>query len=85
MLEQKAALHDLGRVVYGLAGIALGIIGLVWRDFAAVWQPLENLGAASHRAVIAVVFPIVIYAVFEIGFRVSLPKSFLYDSGILPF
>ena len=34
---------------------------------------------------IAVVFPIVIYAVFEIGFRVSLPKSFLYDSGILPF
>jgi hypothetical protein len=34
---------------------------------------------------IAVAFPIVIFAVFEIGFRVSLPKSFLYDSGILPF
>src|SRR5205814_1692325 len=34
---------------------------------------------------IAVIFPIVIFAIFEIGFRVSLPKSFLYDSGILPF
>lgn len=56
MFEQKAAFRDLGRVVYGLAGVALGIIGLVWRDFAAVWQPLENLGAASHRAVIAVIF-----------------------------
>jgi uncharacterized membrane protein YphA (DoxX/SURF4 family) len=56
VFEQKTAFHDLGRRVYGLAGIALGIIGLVWRDFAAVWQPLENLGAASHRAVSAVVF-----------------------------
>lgn len=56
MFKQKAAFHDLGRLVYGLAGIALGIIGLVWRDFGAVWQPLENLGAASHRAVIAVIF-----------------------------
>jgi len=36
-------------------------------------------------AAIAVVFPIVIFAVFEIGFRVSLPKSFLYNAGLLPF
>jgi len=34
---------------------------------------------------IAVAFPIVIFAVFELGFRVSLPKSFLYETGILPF
>ena len=26
-----------------------------------------------------------VFVVFEIGFRVSLPKSFLYTSGILPF
>jgi uncharacterized membrane protein YphA (DoxX/SURF4 family) len=56
VFEPKTAFHDLGRWMYGLAGIALGVIGLVWRDFAAVWQPLENLGAASHRALIAVVF-----------------------------
>ena len=36
-------------------------------------------------AAIMVAFPIVIFAVFEIGFRVSLPKSFLYSSGLLPF
>ena len=36
-------------------------------------------------AAIAVIFPIVIFAVFELGFRVSLPKSFLYDLGVLPF
>ncbi|TMC71675.1 MAG: tripartite tricarboxylate transporter TctB family protein [Chloroflexi bacterium] len=36
-------------------------------------------------AAIAVAFPIVIFAVFEIGFRVSLPKSFLFSSGLLPF
>jgi len=56
VFEGKAAFQDLGRLVYGLAGIALGIIGLVSRDFGAVWQPLENLGAGSHRALIAVLF-----------------------------
>jgi putative tricarboxylic transport membrane protein len=36
-------------------------------------------------ALITVAFPIVIFAIFEIGFRVTLPKSFLYSSGVLPF
>jgi hypothetical protein len=36
-------------------------------------------------ALIAVAFPLVIFAAFELGFRVSLPKSFLYNSGLLPF
>jgi putative tricarboxylic transport membrane protein len=36
-------------------------------------------------ALILVAFPIVIFVVFEIGFRVTLPKSFLYDNGVLPF
>jgi uncharacterized membrane protein len=36
-------------------------------------------------AAITVAFPIVIFAVFELGFRVALPKSFLYSSGLLPF
>lgn len=36
-------------------------------------------------AAITVAFPIVIFLIFEIGFRVSLPKSFLYTSGVLPF
>jgi hypothetical protein len=58
VFDRREAFHDLGRVVYGLAGIALGMIGLVWRDFAAVWQPLENLGAVSHRETLACVFAV---------------------------
>jgi len=34
---------------------------------------------------ILVAFPLVIYLAFEVGFRVALPKSFLYRNGILPF
>ena len=33
-------MSQLGRHVYGLAAIALGLIGLWWGDFASVWQPL---------------------------------------------
>lgn len=36
-------------------------------------------------ALIAIAVPLAIYLAFELGFRVTLPKSFLYDSGILPF
>jgi uncharacterized membrane protein YphA (DoxX/SURF4 family) len=28
--------------VYGLAGIGLGSVGLIWGDFAAVWQPVPT-------------------------------------------
>lgn len=47
---------DLGRLVYGFAGIVLGVIGLIARDFAAVWQPLENLGVDSNRETVAVIY-----------------------------
>jgi len=34
---------------------------------------------------VTVAMPAAIYAGFEFGFRVSLPKSFFYDAGMLPF
>ena len=34
---------------------------------------------------IALAFPLVIFAAFELGFQVTLPKSFLYERGIAPF
>jgi len=34
--------RNLGIHVYGLASIALGIIGFVWADFALVWQPVPD-------------------------------------------
>jgi putative tricarboxylic transport membrane protein len=36
-------------------------------------------------ALVLVAFPLVIFLAFEVGFRVALPKSFLYRNGILPF
>jgi hypothetical protein len=34
---------------------------------------------------VAVALPAVIYGAFELGFRVPLPKSFLYDLNVVPF
>ncbi len=33
---------DLGRHVYGLAAMTLGLVGLAFGDFAAVWQPVPD-------------------------------------------
>jgi uncharacterized membrane protein len=33
---------SLGSRVYGLAAIAVGLVGMVWGDFAAVWQPVPE-------------------------------------------
>ncbi|WP_116810519.1 hypothetical protein [Steroidobacter cummioxidans] len=42
--------------MYGIAAIALGVLGLISRDFAAVWQPIENLIGAADRKLIAVLY-----------------------------
>ena len=42
---------NIGYRVYGLAALALGVIGIVWADFASVWQPVpEHL---PHREMLA--------------------------------
>lgn len=48
--------RGFGRQVYGLAGIALGILGLTFHDFAAVWQPIEYLIGGADRKVIAIIY-----------------------------
>lgn len=50
------SLSNLSRIVYGLAGIALGVLGLVWQNYAAVWQPIENLIDIPNRALLASLF-----------------------------
>lgn len=47
---------ELGRLAYGLAGVWLGIIGLIARDFAAVWQPLDNIGLGFNRPITASIY-----------------------------
>ncbi len=41
ILDRIFAQH-IGVRIYGLAAIALGLVGFVWGDFAAVWQPEPN-------------------------------------------
>ena len=50
--------QDLGRPMYALSAIFLGSIGLWWRDFAGVWQPLDNLGD-FNRPVVATGYALV--------------------------
>jgi uncharacterized membrane protein YphA (DoxX/SURF4 family) len=50
MLNARAS-SNLGSHIYGFAAIALGLIGLVWRDFASVWQPVPN--TVPHRIALA--------------------------------
>jgi uncharacterized membrane protein YphA (DoxX/SURF4 family) len=42
--------------IYGLAAVALGLVGLVWGDFAAVWQPVakELPGRTALAYVVAI-------------------------------
>lgn len=50
MLNRRA-LSNLGSRVYGLGAVALGLVGLVWGDFAAVWQPVQ--AGVPHREALA--------------------------------
>ena len=54
----RSVLANLGSHVYGLGGIALGLVGLVWGDFAEVWQPIQALGKVPHRTALAYVFAV---------------------------
>ncbi|HEV7990632.1 MAG TPA: DoxX family membrane protein [Gemmatimonadaceae bacterium] len=53
MLTRRST-SDLGHHVFGAAAIAFGIIGLVWGDFATVWQPVQ--ATVPHRTLLAYLF-----------------------------
>ncbi len=55
MTLERAAAPTLGIRVYGFACCALGVIGLVWHDFATVWQPVQALGDVPFREAFAIV------------------------------
>jgi uncharacterized membrane protein YphA (DoxX/SURF4 family) len=52
----RTAFSNLGSRVYGLGAVALGLVGLVWGDFATVWQPIQALPfTVPHRTALAYV------------------------------
>jgi uncharacterized membrane protein YphA (DoxX/SURF4 family) len=47
--------------VYGLSAVALGLVGLVWGDFAVVWQPVPQ-GIPGRTALAYVVAVVILLA-----------------------
>jgi putative tricarboxylic transport membrane protein len=59
---------------YIVSGLYMGLFARWIGRYNWLWVLLLTVG-----------MPAAIYGAFELGFRVSLPKSFLYDLGVLPF
>jgi uncharacterized membrane protein YphA (DoxX/SURF4 family) len=50
-MANRRVFSSLGIYVYGVAAIALGLIGFVWRDFATNWQRVQE--NVPHRETLA--------------------------------
>ena len=72
MLVATAAIPWLG--FYVVTALYMGLFARWIGHYRWIWV-----------VVIMIAMPVAIYATFELGFRVGLPKSFLYDLGVLPF
>jgi uncharacterized membrane protein YphA (DoxX/SURF4 family) len=73
--------------VYGLAAVAFGLVGLVWGDFAAVWQPVP--ATVPGRPILAyIVAAVLLLAGLSILWRRSaapgaLTLTILYSLGVI--
>jgi hypothetical protein len=68
--------------VVAIAWLGFYIVSGLYMGLFARWIGRYNWLVVG---LLTVGMPAAIYAAFEVGFRVSLPKSFLYDIGVLPF
>ena len=94
-LPGTAAFEDRAAVVAALKLIVpmlVATFAIAWLGFyivAALYMGLFARWIGGYRwawvAAIMVAMPVAIYLTFELGFRVGLPKSVLYDLGVLPF
>jgi hypothetical protein len=72
MVVATVAIKWLG--FYIVSGLYMGLFARWIGRYNWLWVLILTVG-----------MPAAIYGAFELGFRVSLPKSFLYDLGVLPF
>jgi uncharacterized membrane protein len=69
-MTTRSGFRNLGVHVYGIAAIALGVIGLIWRDFASVWQPIAT--DIPHYTALALLCAVVfLVAGFAVQWRPS--------------
>ena len=72
MIVAVVAIRWLG--FYIVSGLYMGLFARWIGRYSWLWVLLLAVG-----------MPAAIYGAFELGFRVSLPKSLLYEIGVLPF
>lgn len=73
--------------IYGLAAVAFGLVGLVWGDFAAVWQPVPKT-VPGRTALAYAVAAVLFFAGLGIQWRRSAAASamtltILYSLGVI--
>lgn len=89
--EDRNALFAALKLIIPMLVMTALIIPLGFYIVAALYMGLFARWIGHYRWIwvvaIMVLMPAAIYATFELGFRVSLPKSFLYDltEGLVPF
>jgi uncharacterized membrane protein len=69
----------LGTLMYGLSAVLLGVIGLIWHDFAAVWQPIDNV-IGFNRTVVASVYA---FAFLAAGIATMIPRAARFGLPVL--
>lgn len=73
----RDVMPKLGSHVYGLGAVALGIVGLVWGDFATNWQPIQTVGVSHREALAYVTAACLLSAGLAIQWRRSAPAGLL--------
>jgi len=75
-----------------VAPMVIAAVSIIWLGFyivSGLYMALFARWVGHYRwiwvLVLAIGMPLAIYLSFEVGFRVGLPKSFLYTQGLLPF
>ena len=73
--------------IYGLAAVAFGLVGLVWGDFAAVWQPVPKT-VPGRTALAYAVAAVLLLAGLGVQLRRSaatsaLTLAILYSLGVI--
>lgn len=87
--EDRAAVYAALKLIVPMVVAAAAILWLGFYIVTGLYMGLFARWIGRYRwlwvIAITVAMPAAIYATFELGFRVNLPKSFLYDAGVLPF
>ena len=87
--ENREAIFTVLKMIGPMIIATVAILWLGFYIVSALYMALFARWVGRYRwtwvAALAIGLPLVVYAAFEVGFRVSLPKSFLYDQGLLPF